>query len=302
MPIRYTEGIEAAIAVAAAEGEELEVSGTFAWNIGDLSPTHKKIADYLEKNIDRLPYLTERDIANEVRTSIATVSRFWQAVGHASLKSFKTSVRNAEAVTPANKMKAMFNKLSADDLLCDLLEQTAGYLRDTSYNLARESFELAATAIAEGTRLHVFAPGPSEGLGHLLQFRLNRIGIDARLVDKHGNQLFEFLIQLKPQDTLVLFGFYTLVPEIKVLLDYAEELGCRTIVITDRLVSDLNGRKAVLLYACRGQIGDFHSMVAPTALVESLAIAAGRRIEQRALAHLEHLQTLRRRYAHLIPK
>ncbi|MCZ8514401.1 MurR/RpiR family transcriptional regulator [Paenibacillus filicis] len=278
------------------------MSNVFNWDLGSLSPTQKNIADFIEKNADRLPYLTESDIAAEVPTSIASVSRFWQAVGYANLKDFKHSIRESETITPAKKMKNMFNKIAADDLLCDMLERTAEYLQDTSYNLAREQFDLAVDKMVEAKTIYVFAPGPSEGLGALLQFRLNRFGVRVQTLPQSGHLLFESLVNFTPDDVVVVFSFFKILPETKVILDYAAELPCASIVITDRLVSDLNIQADVVLYTCRGQLWEFHSMVAPTAVVESLVIAIGLRIEHRALANLERLQALRKKYAHVIPK
>lgn len=245
--------------------------------------------------------MNEKDIAAEVPTSIASVSRFWQAVGYANLKDFKSSLLETDAITPAKKMSNIFNKISGGDLPGDMLERTASYLQDTSYKLSRENFNLAVEAMSQARRVYVFAPGPSEGLGSLLQFRLNRFGVDIRLMPKSGIEVYEALLQLTPHDVILMFGFHKMAPEIQVILEYAAESSSKTIIITDRLVSDLNDYASIVLYVCRGQLWEFHSMVAPTAVVESLIIAVGHRIEQQALSTLDSLQNLRRRFANLIP-
>lgn len=72
---------------------------------GKLASCHqlKNIADFIERNASQLPYLTENDIARGVGTSIASVSRFWQSIGSANLKEFKSKHRELHAVTPAVK-------------------------------------------------------------------------------------------------------------------------------------------------------------------------------------------------------
>ncbi|MFY4776181.1 MurR/RpiR family transcriptional regulator [Metabacillus sp. RGM 3146] len=269
----------------------------FNGDIRKLSPTQKNIADYIEKNIDRLPYMNEKDIAFEVPTSIASVSRFWQAVGYENLKEFKLSLSNMEAITPAKKMNEIFHKISNEDLLGDMLERTAGYLHDTSYRLDRDSFNLAAEAMSHARKVYVFAPGPSEGLGSLLQFRLNRFGVSIQSMPKSGREVYEALLQIKSDDVIVMFGFHRIATECEDILEYAGELNCTTIMITDRLVSDLNNQASIVLYVCRGELWEFHSMVAPTAVVESLIIAVGLRMEKQALSTLDTLQNLRKRFS-----
>jgi DNA-binding MurR/RpiR family transcriptional regulator len=269
----------------------------FNGNICKLSPTQKNIADYIEKNIERLPYLNEKDIAAEVPTSIASVSRFWQAVGFKNLKEFKLSLLEMEAITPAKKMNEIFNKISNEDLLGEMLERTAGYLQDTSYKLGRDSFNLAVEAMSQARKICVFAPGPSEGLGVLLQFRLNRFGVPIEIFPKSGTEVYEALLQLTSDDVIVMFGFHRIAPECQMILEYAGELTCTTVMITDRLVSDLIDQVSIVLYVCRGEMWEFHSMVAPTAVIESLIIAVGLRLEKQALSTLETLQSLRRRFS-----
>jgi DNA-binding MurR/RpiR family transcriptional regulator len=47
------------------------MSNVFQWDLQKLSSSQKNIADYIEKNSSRIPYLTEKDIARGVPTSIA---------------------------------------------------------------------------------------------------------------------------------------------------------------------------------------------------------------------------------------
>jgi DNA-binding MurR/RpiR family transcriptional regulator len=280
------------------------MTNVFQGDLQNLSASQKNIANYLVKNSSRIPYLTEKDIARGVSTSIASVSRFWRAAGYENLKDFKNRIRNSDEITPAHKMKNMFNKISSDDLLGDVLEQTSEYLRETSYHLARDQFKLAVEALVQAHKIYVYAPGPAEGLGHLLQFRLNRFGVSIDSITRRGSQLYESLINLSGQDTIVVFSFFRTLPETKVILDYASDLQCRTVLVTDRLVSDSDAQQPsnIVLYSSRGQLWEFHSMVAPTAIVESLIIAVGLQIENRALAKLEQLQALRRKYSSIIPK
>lgn len=278
------------------DGRE-QVKTAIEWKVERLSPTQARIADYVEKNLQRLPYLTQQEIAKEVQTSTATVSRFWRVIGYANLRQFRNHCRELLIVSPASKMKAAFAKIASNDTVSEVANQAATFLDDTVRTVSRAQFRSAAVALASAPRSFVFAPGPAEGLGMLLQFRLNRFNIDIEMMNKHGVQLFESLLKLRRDDLLVVFAFFSLVPEIRVLLDHASEIGCTTVIITDRLVSELNKLSTILLYVCRGPVGEFHSMVATTALVESLTIETGQVMKDGAISSLERLQELKQRYA-----
>ena len=48
--------------------------------------------------------MTEQDIADELHISIASVSRFWKAVGYKNLKDFKISIVENHNISPESEM------------------------------------------------------------------------------------------------------------------------------------------------------------------------------------------------------
>lgn len=274
----------------------------FEWNLAALSSNQKKIADFIEKHSARMPLLTEQDIATELQISIASVSRFWKAVGYKNLKDFKLALMEERDVSPANKMRNMLNKVEADDLPGNMMELGVQYLNETATELSREHFQQAVQAINAARQLYVYAPGPSEGLGSLLRFRLMRFGYAIQSLPKSGRELYEYLPQLQQGDVVIIFGFVNMNQEIKVLLDRSRSIGCTSILVTDVLVSDMVAAADLSLYAFRGQMWEFHSMVAPTALVESLIVAVGMKNKEATLKNLEQFNALRKQYSSYLPK
>ena len=63
------------------------------WNIEDLTPHQKVIADYVQKNIKAMLYMTETEIAAQLQLSNATVSRFWKSIGFENFKDFKNNLK-----------------------------------------------------------------------------------------------------------------------------------------------------------------------------------------------------------------
>lgn len=81
---------------------------------------------------------------------------------------------------------------------------------------------------------------------------------------KSGHEIFESLVHLTDQDVVLIFGFGKLHPETKVILDYSKEVGAKSIVMTDCLISDFNTTADIILFSSRGELWEFHSMIAPT--------------------------------------
>ncbi|MCM2676120.1 MurR/RpiR family transcriptional regulator [Alkalicoccobacillus plakortidis] len=267
-----------------------------------LTKSQQMIADYISKNNHLVPYLTELDIARACSVSIATVSRFWSAVGHQNLKSFKHSFKDYDGtITPAKKMESAVEKYE-HTYLNHMFQSSIGFIEETLKHLSMHNFEQSVETISQSATIHIYSSGPANGLASLLQFRLRRFNVQVTTLAQSGHEIYEDLIHIGSKDTIVLFGFVHFSPEIQVLLDYASKRMIKTILLTDLLVSPMVNQATYVLYTERGEMGEFHSMVAPTALIESLVVAVGKNIGPSALDKLHELHTLRKTYSNKLPK
>ncbi|TXC89549.1 MurR/RpiR family transcriptional regulator [Metabacillus litoralis] len=274
----------------------------FNWNIETMSPKQYKIADYIQKNTHRVLLSTEQEIAEAVKVSIASVSRFWRIVGFKNLKDFKVHLSSQLEVSPAGKFKNVMRKVEDQELQHHTLSLSINHLYKTIEELSENSFQQTIELLSNANKVYIHCPGPSIGLGELMTYRMARFGIDIRLINKGGSELFESIMHLRDDDVFVLFGFIRLLPEAKVLLDYSKEIGTKTILITDQLVSDFTREADVVLFASRGEMRDFHSMIAPTYLIENLIIALGMKAKEDNVKRLNTLGMLRKRYSTDLPR
>ncbi|ACS98968.1 MurR/RpiR family transcriptional regulator [Paenibacillus sp. JDR-2] len=267
-----------------------------------LTRGHQRIADYISKNMDDVPFMIEEDIAAACGVSVSTVSRFWAEVGSKNLKEFKQRVKDEVLLSPARKLQSAFDKVGGDSGAAANVLSVADYLQQSADRIDQAAFDAAAAMLAGAGTVHIYGPGSAECLTALMDFRLSRFGADVRRLDRGGHELFESMVPIRPEDVIVIFGFVSESPEMAVLLDFARERGCRTLLITDLAVSPMLAKADISLFTARGQLWEFHSMVAPIAVIEALIVAVGKEWEQAALAGSEELHRLRRKYAKLLPK
>ncbi|UFT99628.1 MurR/RpiR family transcriptional regulator [Radiobacillus kanasensis] len=272
------------------------------WDTTLLSPSQYQIADYIQKHTQQVLLSTEQDIADAVQVSIASVSRFWKVVGYQNFKDFKQKMRAQLEVSPAGKMESIMGRGEGEELQHHILDLSVTHLYKTMQQFSSQSFRQAVNFLTESKRVRIYCPGPSEGLGSLLQYRLGRFGLDIRVMEKSGSELFEELIHLEKEAVVVLFGFVRLLPEARVILDYAKRIGYKTIIITDQLIAEFSTQANCVLFASRGEIREFHSMVAPTFLIENLIIAVGMENKEKNLKSLEMLSEVRKRYGKELPR
>ncbi|NBD24269.1 MurR/RpiR family transcriptional regulator [Paenibacillus glycinis] len=263
---------------------------------------HQRLADYISKHMDGIPFMVEEDLAQACQVSISTVSRFWGEIGCRNLKDFKQRVKDEVLLSPSRKLQSAFDKVGGGDGAGANVLATADYLRQSADRLEQAAFDAAVALLGDAATVHVYGPGSAESLTALVDFRLTRFGFSVRRLARGGHELFDQLIHVREGDAIVVFGFVSESPEMAVLLDFAKERGCRTLLITDLVVSDMLAKADVQLYAARGQLWEFHSMVAAVAVIETLIVAVGKQREEQALHNGEELHRLRRQYQKWLPK
>ena len=266
-----------------------------------LSTKQQQVLEVVEKRGFKIAYMSIEDLAKEAEVSVATVSRFWELAGFKNFKAFKTHVKNRIESTPENKLRNFMLDIGDDDLFNRIIEQNYDYLFQTHTHLNRQDLKDAVQTIIKCDRVFLHAPSSSEGLGTLLSHRLKRFGIPVERVAKSGHDIFESMIHFEKNDLIIIFQFVKLLPESIALLDYANELGIETILFTDQLVADMNQLANYVLYADRGDIWDFHSMIGPLTVVEALIMLVGQELEESSIENLKKLSELRKKYRDIVP-
>ncbi|SFL88179.1 MurR/RpiR family transcriptional regulator [Salibacterium qingdaonense] len=261
-----------------------------------LSANQQKVADYLYKQDTKIAYLKQEDIAAETGVSMATVSRFFRQIGFAGFKSFREEMKRRFADTPANKMGTVLEKTESSEVVQSMIQQGKEYLETTSRQLSENEFRETVALLNKASVVYMFGYGPAAALTSLFSFRLRRFGIHVQVLPESGQKLLEDMMHFQIEDVIVIFGFAKPLPETRALFDEAEEKGMKVILVTDLQVFEFIPRADVVLYTERGEMWEFHSMVAPVALIESVIVELGRTREDTAMAHLEELHRLRKKY------
>ena len=133
-------------------------------------------------------------------------------------------------------------------------------------------FDRAVEALCSAQRVFIHGKNASASLAQLLHFRLRRLGLQVSLFPSGGSELLEGLSQVGAKDLVVLFSFS------KLSREPAEE------------------RADVSLFAYRGTEKEYHSMAAPAALLDALAVAAAERLGAESAERLQSLHQMKKDY------
>ncbi|UOQ46691.1 MurR/RpiR family transcriptional regulator [Gracilibacillus caseinilyticus] len=267
----------------------------------NLTQNQIKIANYISKHLQQVLLSTEKEIASEIGISIASVSRFWPVIGYQNLKAFKQQMKKELEVSPARKIRGI-QPNPAQQKTYLTMEKSISLLQETFDNLHPAKFQQAIDCLFRAKKVYVLATGPSKGLGELFVYRIKRFGITIQLIEHHGNEILEDLLHLTNQDVVVLFAFGRLLPEEKIVLEYQRDIHYQTIMITDQLIADFTSLATITLFASRGDTNEFHSMVAPTLLIENMILGLSMKEKEQNIERLERLSALRKKYEKDLPR
>ena len=270
--------------------------------IGDkydqLTKGEKHIANYLRKNQDESAFLSVGELAKQLDLSEATLVRFARKLGFDSYPSMREALQEnfRRRVSHSARLRNRLDDLrEAGDLFEKMTVAEIDYLTEALQTVDRESLHKAVTLMIACDHIYVFGTGPSITLVHLLNLRLTRFGKQVIPLTIAGRETLEPLIQMTAADLLFAIGFFDINPALQIVLDYAREVNCPAILLTDTLGAVVGEKVDVVLAAKRGPVSAFHSLVVPMTIINTLLLEIANRNQDAVTASLDRLDHLRER-------
>ena len=261
---------------------------------GELTRAEQKILDYINTNSDTLLLSSIGQMAQRLEISNATVSRFARHVGCRDFKALKSLVLE-QSPGPAVKLAATLGHGEGFSPQA-WLERQREYLETTVRQLSTEEFDRAVEALCSVRRVFLHGKNASASMAQLLHFRLRRLGLQVSLLPSGGSELLEGLAQAAEGDLVVLFSFSKLSREGRILLDHSRSAGYRTLAFVGRTCLPAEERADISLFAYRGTEKEYHSMAAPAALLDALAVAVAERLGTEGTERLQSLHRMKKDY------
>lgn len=267
-------------------------------NYKDLTKSEKQIADYLRKNQEESAFLSAGELANRLDLSEATLVRFARSLGFDSYPAMREVLQEnfRRRVTHSARLRSRLDDLrQAGDIFERLVVSEMDYMTQSLESVNRDAFHRAVELMETRKRIYIFGLGPSVSLAELMRIRLERFGHQVVPLTTTGREVLEPLLSMTEDDLLFAICFFDVTPALQLLLDYAGEIKCPVIMLTDTLGSIIGEKATVVLSARRGPVSGFHSLVVPMTIINSLLLAMGGE-ESGVMENLDKLDQLRERF------
>jgi DNA-binding MurR/RpiR family transcriptional regulator len=273
------------------------VSGTRA----SLRPAEQRVASYLRENREEVLVASAAQLASLINTSDATVIRTARALGFASLDALRRQLAAElrSSLSPASRLARTLGEI--DDRPRSALDVTLGIHAKSLEHLRRDispdQFQKAVDHLVQARRVFVFGIGPSSAIADYFVVQLSRFGLIGSTLKQTGLLLADGLQGLRAGDLLVVLAYSRVYAELVALLDRADQLRLRTILLTDTLGNVLRKRVDLVLPVERGKTNSLSLHTATVALIEALLIGIAAKRPAETVSSLKLLNDLRAQVA-----
>ena len=276
----------------------IDFSQIISDNYRNLTKSEKRIANYLRKNQEESAFLSAGEIADRLGLSEATLVRFARTLGFSSYPAMRTILQEAfrHRVTHSTRLRSRLDDLrEAGDIFDRLVVSEIDYLTLSLETIDRQSLNRAVEMILSRKRIFIFGVGPSVSLVNLMEIRLGRFGWQIVPLTTAGREMLEPLLLMTDQDLLFVICFFDISGALQLILDYANESKCPVIMLTDTLGSIIGDKADVVLSAKRGPVSEFHSLVVPMTIINTLLLAVAQEDQGYVMTNLDKLDQMRAR-------
>lgn len=255
-----------------------------------------KIMDFVENNTEEFLFMSIGQLAKRLEMSEATISRFARHIGYTDFKDMKNHVAARKVGKgPARKIAGTLMKNQGFDIRKWFSYQQE-CLERTQDQIDSGEMDRAFKAIQNAERIYIHAKNASASAGQLLFFRLRRLGYNVSMIPSGGSEVIEGIAHAGEKDLIIIFSYSKVSAEGKIILDYAQTAGYKTLAFTSRLYAPSEQRADINIYVYRGEKEEYHSMTTAVAMIDAMVLALSERMSATSAERLGKVENLKKLY------
>ncbi len=202
---------------------------------------------------EHLLYASAADLGTESRTSNATVIRTLQSLGYAGLSELKQEVAApfTTAVAPEVRLKQRIEYLGQNlaTIQQEVWKEAESLLSLAAQGNTDADYSAAIDVLIHARTVYCYGLGASGIAAEHLALRLRRTGVSTRRLTVDGFRLADELLGLGAHDAIAVFAPGRVTRDIEAILDRANQVGAKTLLVTDELRQALADRVTATLAA-----------------------------------------------------
>lgn len=236
--------------------------------LDDLSPTERRLAEFLLSFPGELPSYTASELAAAARVSKPTLSRFIQKLGYESYAEARRQVRIEQK--HGSPLMLLDSRQERNGTLQSHLEQGLMTLSETYNSLDEPTLERVARAVLQSRRVWLAGFRGNYHFAAYFRWQMLRVVENCFLIPAAGETIGEYVPEFSPDDTMILFTLRRTTRASATLLREAVRSGMKILCITDEMTEEAG--PATWLVSCKTHTGGpLDSHVAVMSVIHFLA-------------------------------
>lgn len=265
----------------------------------ELSKGQKLIAKYILEHYDKAAFMTAAKLGSKISVSESTVVRFANKLGYEGYRELQNDLQEhiKNKLTTLQRINLDENKyVINEDSISKIMERDMENIKKTIGELDIESFRKAVDLVLKSKNVYIIGLRSSAFLAGYLGFYLNFYLESVKVLTYGPNDIFEQMLKLSPDDTLIVITYPRYTKRITDVLDFAKEKSVPIITMTDSWLSPAASIADITLIANSDMLSFVDSLVAPMSLINSFIIALGNEKNNDLNKYLENLEYVWKKY------
>lgn len=214
-----------------------------------LTPVERTVAEYVLNNLEEIPHLSIKSLAQLTKTSDASVLRFCKTMGYTGYRSFIVSI-SASLGSMEDEQKDQYTDIQPGDdlntIISNISRNNSKSIEDTLCVIDRKEVERAVKVLRESRRIVFFGIGASGLVGIDAEQKFSRINKICHAYTDGHSQLTAATL-LEKNDVAIFISNSGNTADILDALDIAQKNGACIIAITKYTKSPLAENAHIVL-------------------------------------------------------
>ena len=272
-----------------------EISQRISKAFPKLSKGHKKIANAVIYQYEKVAYMTAAKVGQLVGVSESTVVRFASEIGYAGYAEFQQAVQELvrRKLTPNQRIEVTKQRMGNSDILETVMESDINKIKYTLANLDKQTFSNSVNAILSAKTIYIMGARATEPVAKLLHYNLSLIFDNVRFVNPTSStEVFEQMFSICEDDVIIAFSFPRYSTKMVRGVRFAKSKGASVIVFTDSNISPLAEHATYLLTAQSDMASFMDSLVAPVSIINAIIVEITNRCEKQIRERFDTLEAI----------
>lgn len=244
--------------------------------IPEFSKGHRKIAEYILSHYDKAAFMTASKLGESVDLSESTVVRFASELGYDGYPELQKALQEEmrTRLTAVQRIEVSFDRFGRDEVFKSVLLHDIDRIRRTLEETNPSDFSSAVEMIVNAGHIYIMGIRSSASLAEFLGYYFKLMLPNVTVIETGSrSELYEQLMHMNGNDVLIGISFPRYSRQTVYAINYAHDIGAKSIAITDRTDSPIAEKADKALLAKSDMVSFVDSLVAPLSLINALIVA-----------------------------